>query len=43
MSLKILFLSYHQGIFPENFEALNNKCGKRFHYDTSAMEKMYQG
>jgi len=36
MSLKILFLNYHQGIFLENFEALNNKHGKCFHYDTSS-------
>jgi hypothetical protein len=36
-------LNFHQGIFPENFEVLNNKHGKCFHYNTSAMEKMYQG
>jgi len=38
-----LFLNYHQGIFPEKFEVLNNKHGICFHYDTSVMEKMYQG
>jgi hypothetical protein len=43
MSLNILFLNHHQGIFPENSEALNNKYGKCFQYDTSAMENIYKG
>ena len=30
MPLKIVFLNYHQGIFPENFGALNNGHGKCF-------------
>lgn len=42
MSLKIIFLNYHQDIFPETCVTLSSEHGEYFHY-ISAMEKKYQG
>jgi hypothetical protein len=42
VSLKILFLKYHQDIFPETCGKLSSEHGECFHY-ISAMEKTYLG
>jgi len=42
-SLKILFLHSHLGFFPENYGAVSDEHGERFHQDISSMEKRYQG
>jgi hypothetical protein len=42
MSLKILFLNYHQDIFPETCGTLSSEHGEFFHY-ILIMEKTYQG
>jgi hypothetical protein len=43
MSLKILFVHYHQDIFLENCGSLNSEHGECFHHDISAMENPHQG
>jgi hypothetical protein len=43
MSLKSLFLNYHQDIFLENCHALNDEHRKCFNEVNSALEKIYQG
>jgi hypothetical protein len=43
VSLKIHFPHSHFDIFSENFGAVSDKHGERFHQDISSMEKRYQG
>jgi hypothetical protein len=43
MSLKIHFLHSHLNCFPQNFGAVSDEQGKRFHQDILTMEKPYQG
>ena len=43
MSVKVHFLHSHLEYFPENFGALNEEQGERFHQDNKIMEKRYQG
>jgi hypothetical protein len=43
MSLKIHFLHAHLHFFPENFEAVSDAYGERFHQDIATMEKRYGG
>ena len=43
MSLKIHFLHSHLDFFsPENFGAVSDEHGERFHQDISSMEKRHQ-
>jgi hypothetical protein len=43
MSLKIHFLHSRLNFFPQNFGAVNDEQGKRFHQDILTMEKRYKG
>ena len=43
MSLKMHILHSHLNFFPENFGAVSDKQGERFHQDIQAMEARYQG
>ena len=43
MSLKIHFLHSHLDFFPDNFGAVSDEHGERFHQDISSTEKRYQG
>jgi hypothetical protein len=43
MSLKIHFLHSHLHFFPQNFGAVSDEQGKRFHQAILTMEKRYQG
>ncbi|UYV82800.1 hypothetical protein LAZ67_22000911 [Cordylochernes scorpioides] len=43
MSLKIHFLHSHLDFFPDNFGAVSDEHGERFHQAISSMEKRYQG
>jgi len=43
MSLKIHFLHSHLDFFPQNYGAVSDEHGERFHQDISSMEKRYQG
>jgi hypothetical protein len=42
MSLKIHFLHSHLKFFPQNFGAVSDEQGKRFHQDILTMKKPYQ-
>jgi len=42
MSLNIHFPHSHLNIFPENWGAVSDEHGERFHQDISSMEKGYQ-
>jgi hypothetical protein len=42
MSLKVHFLGSHLDFFPENFGAVSDEHGDRFHQDIYNMEKRYQ-
>jgi len=39
VSLKVHFLQSHLDFFPENFEAVSDEHGVRFHQKISTMEK----
>ena len=43
MSFKVHFLFSHMDIFPDNFGAVSDEQGKRFHQDLMAVEERYQG
>jgi len=43
MSLKIQFLESNLDFFPENLGEVSDEHGERFHQDTMAIEKLYQG
>jgi len=43
MALKIHFLHLHLDFFPENYGAVSDEDGERFHQDISSMEKGYHG
>jgi len=43
VSLKIHFLESNLNFFPENLGGVIDEHGERFHQDTAAMEKWYQG
>ena len=43
MSIKVHFLDSHLDFFPEDFGAMGDEHGGRFHQDISTMEKWYQG
>ena len=42
MSIKVHFLHSHLDRFPENFGALSDEQGERFHQDVKKMEERYQ-
>ena len=43
MSIKIHFLHFHLGFFPENLVKLSDEQGDRFHQEMSAIEKRFEG
>ena len=43
MSIKLQYLFSYLDYFPENLGDVSEEQGKRFHQDTKAMEKRYQG
>ena len=43
ISVKVHFLHSHLEYFPENFGALSEEQGERFHQDIKIIEKRYQG
>ncbi|GFU74235.1 HTH_Tnp_Tc3_2 domain-containing protein [Trichonephila clavipes] len=43
MSVKVHFLHLHLDYFPENFGAVSEEQGERFHQDIKEMERRYQG
>jgi len=43
MSLKIRFLHSHLDFFPDNFGAVSDEQGERFHQDILKIEQRYKG
>ncbi|GBM64169.1 hypothetical protein AVEN_89023-1 [Araneus ventricosus] len=43
MSLKLQFLDSHLNFFPQNFDAISDEHGERFHQDISMFEKRFSG